>query len=84
MLLTLIFSFHQDPESVYPGGEHSSLTEQWTNQAYRAALRMPEIPIPTGTNTQGTVACYDVTEVCYSIDFFSLDRAALTTSTPYL
>ena len=32
--------FHQfpaDPEAVYPGGELSSMTEQWTNQVGRQA-----------------------------------------------
>ncbi|EOD23524.1 hypothetical protein EMIHUDRAFT_239508 [Emiliania huxleyi CCMP1516] len=58
-------SFHrypEDPESVYPGGAESSLTEQWTNQVYRAALRMPTLPLPDSANTQGVVACYDVSD----------------------
>lgn len=58
-------TFHgypEDPESVYPGQEGASLTEQWTNQVYRLALRMPELPLPDAANTQGCVACYDVTE----------------------
>mmetsp|Transcript_25412 Transcript_25412/g.70771 ORF Transcript_25412/g.70771 Transcript_25412/m.70771 type:complete len:470 (-) Transcript_25412:214-1623(-) len=55
-------SYPEDPESVYPGREDSSLTEQWTNQVYRLALRMPTLPLPDSANTQGCVACYDVTE----------------------
>merc|ERR1712178_171260 len=51
-----------DPESVYPGRESCALTEQWTNQVYRLALRMPTLPLPDSANTQGCVACYDVTE----------------------
>ncbi|KAL1496496.1 hypothetical protein AB1Y20_016450 [Prymnesium parvum] len=51
-----------DPEAVYPGGAESSLTEQWTNQVYRAALRMPSMPLPDAAGTQGVVACYDVTD----------------------
>ena len=53
--------YPDDPESVYPGGELSGLTEQWTNQVYRAGLRMPTLPMPASTETQGVVACYDVT-----------------------
>jgi sarcosine oxidase subunit beta len=54
--------FPKDPEEVYPGNEGSGLTEQWTNQVYRTALRMPTLPLPDSTNVQGCVACYDVTE----------------------
>mmetsp|Transcript_81291 Transcript_81291/g.230309 ORF Transcript_81291/g.230309 Transcript_81291/m.230309 type:complete len:472 (+) Transcript_81291:108-1523(+) len=54
--------YPDDPESVYPGQDQSALTEQWTNQVYRLALRLPELPLPDSTNTQGCVACYDVTE----------------------
>ena len=31
-------------------------------QVYRAALRMPTLPLPDAASTQGVVACYDVTE----------------------
>eukprot|EP00928_Gymnodinium_smaydae_P031593 TRINITY_DN23145_c0_g1_i1.p1 TRINITY_DN23145_c0_g1~~TRINITY_DN23145_c0_g1_i1.p1 ORF type:complete len:485 (-),score=53.66 TRINITY_DN23145_c0_g1_i1:187-1617(-) len=54
--------YPEDPESVYPGRDDSSLTDQWTNQVYRLALRMPTMPLPDSANTQGCVACYDVTE----------------------
>eukprot|EP00945_MAST-04E_sp_MAST-4E-sp1_P004694 g4694.t1 len=37
------------------------LTENWTNYIYRVALRMPEMPLPTGMGTQGIVSAYDVT-----------------------
>lgn len=36
-----------------------SVTDQWTNQVWRAALRFPDIPIPN--NAQGFGALYDVT-----------------------
>ena len=51
-----------DPEEAYPGRSRAGLTEQWTNQVYRSALRMPALPLPDATSTQGVVACYDVTE----------------------
>jgi len=51
----------ENPDDVKPGGFLSSLTDQWTNQVYRAALRMPTMPLPDSTSTQGIVACYDVT-----------------------
>jgi len=51
----------ENPDDVKPGGSLSSLSDQWTNQVYRAALRMPTLPLPDATNTQGIVACYDVT-----------------------
>eukprot|EP00930_Biecheleria_cincta_P039091 TRINITY_DN26894_c0_g1_i1.p1 TRINITY_DN26894_c0_g1~~TRINITY_DN26894_c0_g1_i1.p1 ORF type:complete len:475 (+),score=59.23 TRINITY_DN26894_c0_g1_i1:31-1455(+) len=54
--------YPRDPEAVYPGNELSGLTEQWTNQVYRAALRMPTLPLPDSSNSQGCVACYDVTQ----------------------
>lgn len=53
--------YPRDPESVYPGREDAALTEQWTNQIYRAALRVPTLPVPTASATQGLAACYDVT-----------------------
>ena len=52
----------EDPESVYPGRADADLTEQWTNQVYRAALRVPSLPMPTASATQGFAACYDVTD----------------------
>jgi len=54
--------YPEDPESVYPGQDLSALSDQWTNQVYRLALRMPTLELPDSTNTQGCVACYDVTE----------------------
>ena len=53
--------YPDDAESVYPGGEESPLTEQWTNQVYRAALRLPSLPLPHASATQGFSAAYDVT-----------------------
>ena len=50
-----------DPESVYPGGANATLTEQWTNQVYRAALRVRDLPLPNAGSTQGFSAAYDVT-----------------------
>ena len=38
------------------------ITEQWLNQMYRAALRMPTLPIPSGTNKKYVVSTYDVTD----------------------
>jgi sarcosine oxidase subunit beta len=38
----------------------TGFTEQMTNQIYRAALRMPTLPIPSGSDTAGIVAMYDV------------------------
>ncbi|CAK9093944.1 Uncharacterized zinc-type alcohol dehydrogenase-like protein YdjJ [Durusdinium trenchii] len=58
-------NFHiypSDPEAVYPGRELASLTDQWTNQVYRLALRIPTLPLPEAGNVQGCAACYDVTE----------------------
>ena len=47
---------------MYPGNELASLTDQWTNQVYRLALRIPTLPLPEAGNVQGCAACYDVTE----------------------
>jgi len=53
----------EDPDEVQrPEGALAGLTDQWTNQVYRAALRMPEMPIPRAGESRGVVACYDVTE----------------------
>ena len=38
------------------------LTDQWTNQMYRAALRIPNLPIPSGTNKKFVVSTYDVSD----------------------
>ena len=38
------------------------ISDQWTNQMYRAALRMPEMPIPSGINKKFVVSTYDVSE----------------------
>lgn len=38
-----------------------NLTENWTNYVYRAALRIPTLPIPSARNMQGIVSLYDVT-----------------------
>lgn len=66
-------AYPEDPESVYPGGDASGLTDQWTNQVYRMALRMPTVPLPDSSNTQGAVACYDVSDDWAPI----YDRSAL-------
>ena len=39
-----------------------SLTDQWTNQMYRATLRIPNLPIPSGTNKKFVVSTYDVSD----------------------
>lgn len=49
--------FVDDADAVNP-----SLTDWHTNYAYRAGLRMPELQMPSAADTQGIVACYDVTE----------------------
>lgn len=49
---------YDDPDNE----QNPSLSEQWQQQVYRAALRMPWIEIPGASASQGTVACYDVTE----------------------
>eukprot|EP00439_Symbiodinium_sp_Y106_P049786 s1701_g6.t1 len=54
--------YPEDPEAVYPGRELSTLTDQWTNQVYRLALRMPSLNLPDSQSAQGCSACYDVTE----------------------
>ena len=41
---------------------NDGITEQWLNQMYRAALRMPTLPIPSGTNKKFVVSTYDVTD----------------------
>ena len=38
------------------------ISDQWTNQMYRAALRIPSMPIPSGTNKKFIVSTYDVTD----------------------
>lgn len=37
-------------------------TELWTNQMYRAALRIPELKIPNSKNQQFVVSTYDVSD----------------------
>lgn len=59
MVIHRIPPIHQ---AVYPGNELASLTDQWTNQVYRLALRIPTLPLPEAGNVQGCAACYDVTE----------------------
>ncbi|CAE8582662.1 unnamed protein product [Polarella glacialis] len=49
--------FVEDPDTGNP-----SLTDSHTNYAYRAALRMPGLALPSAADTQGVVAYYDVTE----------------------
>lgn len=50
-----------DPlEWVDPDDWNPELTEQWTAQVYRAALRMPTLPIPS--QAQGIAALYDVSD----------------------
>ena len=46
-----------DPDAV-----NMSLTDNHTNYMYRLALRIPELRLPGSSDTQGIVACYDVTE----------------------
>ena len=43
-----------------PDDWNEALTEQWTAQVYRAALRMPDLPIPS--RAQGYAALYDVAD----------------------
>jgi sarcosine oxidase subunit beta len=43
-----------------PDDWNRELTEQWTAQVYRAALRMPTLPIPS--QAQGVAALYDVAD----------------------
>jgi sarcosine oxidase, subunit beta len=43
-----------------PDDWNRELTEQWTAQVYRAALRMPTLPIPQ--QAQGVAALYDVSD----------------------
>lgn len=45
-------------EFVSPEQFNDNLSEQWSNQAWRAALRFPSLAIPN--NSQGIVALYDV------------------------
>jgi sarcosine oxidase subunit beta len=40
---------------------NTNLTEDWTNYVYRAALRIPTLPIPSARKMQGIVSLYDVT-----------------------
>ena len=49
--------FVDDPDTVNP-----SLTDNHTNYMWRLALRLPEVQLPGASDTQGIVACYDVTE----------------------
>ena len=49
--------FPPTPEDCSP-----SLTSAWTNLVYRLALRVPELPIPSASSTQGIVAMYDVSD----------------------
>ena len=39
----------------------TNLSDNWTNYIYRAALRIPNLPIPTSRNSMGIVSTYDVT-----------------------
>lgn len=43
-----------------PDDWNDGLTEQWTAQVYRAALRIPTLPIPS--QAQGIAALYDVSD----------------------
>ena len=49
--------FVSDPDEVNP-----SLTDNHTNYMWRMALRLPGVQLPGSSDTQGVVACYDVTE----------------------
>ena len=51
------------------------LTEQWTAQVYRAALRIPTLPIPQ--QAQGIAALYDVSDDWIPI----YDRSSLAATT---
>lgn len=46
------------PDIVDPNDYNSELTEQWTQQVYRAALRLPDVAIEN--TARGTVGLYDV------------------------
>ena len=46
-----------DPDDINP-----SLTDNHTNYMWRLALRIPNVELPRSSETQGIVACYDVTE----------------------
>jgi sarcosine oxidase, subunit beta len=45
-----------------PDTMNMSLTENHTNYMFRLGLRIPEVRMPGASDTQGIVACYDVTE----------------------
>jgi sarcosine oxidase subunit beta len=45
---------------VAPEGFYEGLSEQWTNQVWRAALRFPQLAIPN--TAQGFAALYDVSD----------------------
>ena len=45
---------------VAPDGFYDGLSEQWTNQVWRAALRFPQLAIPN--TAQGFAALYDVSD----------------------
>jgi sarcosine oxidase subunit beta len=47
-------------EYVAPNGFYDGLSDQWTNQVWRAALRFPELAIPN--TAQGFAALYDVSD----------------------
>jgi sarcosine oxidase subunit beta len=50
-----------DPQDIVdPDDYNTSLTEQWTNQAWRAGLRFESLGIPN--TARGTVALYDVSD----------------------
>ena len=66
-----------DPHDWFDGNIEdvpTNLTENWTNYIHRAALRIPNLPIPTARNTQGIVSLYDVTPDWTPI----YDKSALT------
>jgi hypothetical protein len=46
-----------------PDNASPSLSDIHTSHVLRLALRFPELELPSASNTQGIVACYDVTEV---------------------
>jgi sarcosine oxidase subunit beta len=47
-------------EYVSPDRFNADLSEQWTNQVWRAALRFPSLDVPN--NAKGIVALYDVSD----------------------
>ena len=49
-------------ESNNPDDINYNLSEESTTHIWRAALRFPNLPIPSSKNTQGIVSCYDASD----------------------